>query len=71
MALLSAEVTWLRWLLDDFGVSVMTPTPLLSAISIARDLVKHKLTKHIGIDASFVRASVHDQIIALQYVSSS
>src|SRR3954469_3501928 len=59
MALLTAEVTWLRWLLADFGVSVKTPTTLLSdstgAISIARDPVKHELTKHIGVDASFVR----------------
>ena len=56
MALLTAEVTWLRWLLQDFGVSVTTPTLLLSdstcAISIARDPVKHELTKHIGVDAS-------------------
>jgi hypothetical protein len=55
MALLTAEVTWLRWLLTDFGVSVTTPTPVLSdntcAISIARDSVKHELTKHIGVDA--------------------
>ena len=72
MALLTAEVTWLRWLLADFGVSVMTPTTLLSdstgAISIAHDPVKHELTKHIGVDASFVRASVQDQVIALQFV---
>ena len=26
MASLIAEVTWLRWLLADFGVSVTTPT---------------------------------------------
>ncbi|WVZ75789.1 hypothetical protein U9M48_023820 [Paspalum notatum var. saurae] len=41
MALVTAEVTWLRWLLADFGVSVFIPTPLLTdstgAISIARD----------------------------------
>ena len=30
------------------------------AISIARDPVKHELTKHIGVDASFVRAGVED-----------
>jgi hypothetical protein len=30
MALVIAEVTWLRWLLEDFGVSVCMPTPLLS-----------------------------------------
>ena len=74
MALLTAEVTWLRWLLADFGVSMTTPTTLLSdstgAISIARDPVKHELTKHIGVDASFVRVSVQDQIIVLQYVPS-
>ena len=40
------------------------------AISIVRDPMKHELTKHIGVNASFVRASVQDQIIALQYVPS-
>jgi hypothetical protein len=44
-------------LLEDFGVSVSMPTSLLSdstgAISIARDPVKHELTKHIGVDAHF------------------
>jgi hypothetical protein len=62
MALLTAEVTWLWWLLVDFGVSVTTPTPVLSnstcAISIARDPVKHELIKHIGVDAFYTRAQV-------------
>jgi hypothetical protein len=57
MALVIAEVTWLRWLLEDFGVFVSMPTPLLSdntwAISIARDPIKHELTKHVSIDAHF------------------
>uniref|UniRef100_A0A8I6XK97 Uncharacterized protein n=1 Tax=Hordeum vulgare subsp. vulgare TaxID=112509 RepID=A0A8I6XK97_HORVV len=74
MALLTAEVTWLRWLLQDFGVSVTTPTLLLSdstgSISIARDPVKHELTKHIGVDAFYVRAALQDQVVALQYVPS-
>jgi hypothetical protein len=69
MALLTAEVTWLRWLLAIFGASVTTPTTLLSdsicAISIARDPIKHELTKHIDIDASFIRASVHDHHYSL------
>uniref|UniRef100_A0ACD5ZZZ7 Uncharacterized protein n=1 Tax=Avena sativa TaxID=4498 RepID=A0ACD5ZZZ7_AVESA len=68
MALLTAKVTWL---LEDFGVSVTTPTTLLSgAISIARDPVKHELTKHIDVDASYVRVGVQGQVIALQDVSS-
>jgi len=56
----TAEVTWLRWLLEDFGVTASTPTPLCSdstgAISIAHDPVKHELTKHIGADASNMRS---------------
>ncbi|CAM8924230.1 unnamed protein product [Rhodiola kirilowii] len=74
MALLTTEVTWLRWLLEDFGVTASRPTPLFSdstsAISIARDPVKHEHTKHIGVDASYMRSQVQDQIIALQYVPS-
>jgi hypothetical protein len=62
MALMTAEVTWLRWLFEDFCVSVSMPTPLLSdstgAISIARDSVKHELTKHVGVDAHFTRLHV-------------
>jgi hypothetical protein len=55
-------------------VCVTPPTPLLShstcAISIARDPVKHELTKLIGIDASFMCTVVQDQILTLQYVPS-
>ena len=73
MALATAEVTWLR-LIEDFGVSVFVPTPLLSdstgAISIARDPVKHDLTKHISVDASYTRAQVQDDVITLLYVPS-
>jgi hypothetical protein len=57
MALMIAEVTWLRWFIEDIGVSISMMTPPLSdnteAISIARDLVKHELTKHIHADAHF------------------
>ena len=51
--------------------------PLLSlrsdntgAISIARDPVKHELTKHIGIDASYMRSQVRDQVVSLHHVPS-
>lgn len=57
-----------------FCVSITTPTTLLSdsisATSIVCGLLKHELTKDIGVDASFVCSSVQDQIIALQYVPS-
>jgi hypothetical protein len=49
-------------------------TPLLSdntrAINIAHDLVKHELTKYVGVDAHFMRSKVHDGVVALQYVPS-
>jgi hypothetical protein len=74
MTLVTAEVTWLRWLLEDFGVSVSMSTPLLSdstrAISIAHDPIKHVLTKHVGVDAHFTRSQVQDGVVALQYVPS-
>ena len=70
---MATVVTWLRWLLEDFGVTTSTPTPLSSdstgAISIARDPVKHELTKHIGVDASYMRSQVHDDVVALRYVT--
>jgi hypothetical protein len=61
-------------LLEDFGVFVSMSTPLLTdstgAISIARDPVKHKLTKHVGVDDHFTRSHIQDGVVALQYVPS-
>jgi hypothetical protein len=74
MVLVTTEVTWLWWLLEDFGISVSMSTLLLSdsivAISITRDPVKHELTKHIDIDAHFTRSQVQDDVVAFQYVPS-
>jgi hypothetical protein len=47
----------------------LLPRRILS-INIARDPVKHELTKHIGVGASFVCTVVQDQVLALQYVPS-
>ena len=32
--------------------------------------MKHELTKHIGVDASYMRTQAQDQVVALQYVPS-
>ena len=32
--------------------------------------MKDELTEHIGVDASYMRLQVHDQIVALHYVPS-
>ena len=70
----TAEIVWLRWLLDDLGVLCHTPTPLLcdstAAIQIANDPVKHELTKHIGVDAFFTRSHCQQSTVKLQYVPS-
>jgi hypothetical protein len=70
LATTTAEIIWLRWLLADLGVSCDTPTPLLcdnmSAIQISHDPVKHELTKHIGVDASFTRSHCQQKTIDLQ-----
>jgi hypothetical protein len=70
MTLVTTEVTWLRWLLEDFGVSVSIPTPLLSdsigAIGIAHDPLKYEFTKHIGVDDHFTRSQVQDGIILVK-----
>jgi hypothetical protein len=62
MTLVTAEVTWLQWLLEDFGVSISMSTPILfhstGAINIARDPVKHELTKHIDVDAYYTQSQV-------------
>jgi hypothetical protein len=57
MTLMTTEVTWLRWLLEDFDISVSMLTLLLSdsteTINITRDPVKYELTKYVDVDAHF------------------
>ena len=74
LATTTSEIVWLQWLLADLGVSCDAPTSLLcdstAAIQIANDPVKHNLTKHIGVDASFMRSHCQQSTIDLQYVPS-
>jgi hypothetical protein len=74
LACVTAEVTWIWWLLANFGVAISSSTPMhydsTGAISIAQDPVKHELTKYVGVDCYYVQSVVHDKIIALQYVPS-
>jgi hypothetical protein len=74
MTLVTAEVNWLRCLLENFGVSISMSTPLLSdsicAISIARDPIKYEFTKHVDVDAHFTRSLIQDGVVTLQYIPS-
>jgi hypothetical protein len=74
LATTTAEIIWLKWLLNDLGFSCDASTPLFcdntSAIQIANNPIKHELTKHIGVDASFIRFHCQQSTIALKYIFS-
>ncbi|WVZ88734.1 hypothetical protein U9M48_035218 [Paspalum notatum var. saurae] len=59
LATTTLEIIWLWWLLADFLSLVM---PLL--------YIYYELTKHIGVDASFIWSHCHQRNIDLQYVPS-
>jgi hypothetical protein len=69
LAFVTAEATWLRWFLANFGVALFSSTSVhcdsTGAISIAQDPVKHKLIKHVGVDCFYVRSAIQDKIVAL------
>ena len=70
----TSELPWLRWLLNDLGVSTSSTTPLYcdnqSAIHIAHNDVFHERTKHIEIDCHFIRYHLVHGALKLLSVSS-
>jgi hypothetical protein len=58
----TAELLWLRWLLQDLGIDCSTAVPIhcdnRNAIQIAHNDVFHERTKHIEIDCHFVKSSL-------------
>ncbi|KAM7529809.1 hypothetical protein LguiB_033219 [Lonicera macranthoides] len=71
----TSEIIWLRWLLQDMGVSLSGPTPLFcdnqSAIQIAHNDVFHERTKHIEVDCHFARHHLSQGNIELPHISSA
>uniref|UniRef100_A0A2N9HR29 Integrase catalytic domain-containing protein n=1 Tax=Fagus sylvatica TaxID=28930 RepID=A0A2N9HR29_FAGSY len=70
----TAELIWLRWLLQDLGIDCSTAVPIhcdnRSAIQIAHNDVFHERTKHIEIDCHFVRHHLLQGTLQLRSVSS-
>jgi hypothetical protein len=70
----TSELLWLRWLLQDMGVSLSSATPVYcdnwSAIQIAHNDVFHERTKHIEIDCHFVRHHLLQGSLQLHSVTS-
>lgn len=75
LALVTAELTWVQYLLKDLGVFLSTPPMLfcdnVSATYLAFNPVFHARTKHVEIDYHFVRERVARGALRLGYVSSS
>jgi len=67
------ELLWLRWLLEDLGVSQHTPTTIYcdnrSAIQIAHNEVFHERTKHIEVDCHFIRQHLLQKDMCLAPIS--
>jgi len=66
------EAIWLRRLLTELGLEILTPTSLhidnQSAIAIAKNPEFHDCTKHIEICHHFLRAKVESKEITLSYI---
>lgn len=71
----TSELVWLRWLLEDLGITQHSPTVIYcdnrSAVQIAHNDVFHERTKHIEVDCHFVRQHLLKQDLSLSSVSSS
>ena len=74
MAVITAELKWLKALLLSLGIHHTKVVPLFcdseSALHIAKNPVFHERTKHIEIDCHFVRDVITDGLIAPSYVSA-
>ena len=74
LAAYTAELIWLRWLLQDLGVDCSIATKLhcdnRSAIQIAHNDVFHERTRYIEIDCHFIRHHLLQGTLTLQSVSS-
>jgi hypothetical protein len=70
----TSELFWLRWLLQDLGVSTSFATSIYcnnrSAIQITRNDVFHERTKHIEIDCHLVQHHLLQGSLQLIYVFS-
>uniref|UniRef100_A0A2N9H2N5 Uncharacterized protein n=1 Tax=Fagus sylvatica TaxID=28930 RepID=A0A2N9H2N5_FAGSY len=74
MAHTTCELTWLRTVLQEFGLLTQGPTPLYcdnqAAIHIVSNPVFHERTKHIEVDCHFVRSKVESKDIITPFVPS-
>eukprot|EP00253_Pinus_taeda_P032226 PITA_32226 len=70
----SKEAMWLRQILPEFCFQRQHPTTLWcdnqSAIQLCKDLVQHQRRKHIELHMQFIRNTIHDHVLEVQYCST-
>ena len=75
LSVATQDAIWLRQLQEELGMEETGPTLIYEdnqgAISMAKNPVFHKRTKHIQIRYYFVREAVEEGIIALEYCRTS
>ena len=68
----TCELTWLRTILQEFGILLQGLTPLYydnqAAIHITSNPVFHERTKHIEVDFHFIRSKVESKDIVTLFV---
>ena len=74
MALDTAELYWLRMLMQELHVSLSSPPVLwcdnIGAIALASNPIFHARTKHVEVDYHFVRDKVVNRDIQVRYIST-
>jgi histone deacetylase 1/2 len=75
LALITAEVYWLRMLLRELQVSfasaLVTWCDNINVLSLASNPIFHARLKHIGVDYHFVREKVANKDILLRHIPTS
>lgn len=75
MAMATCEITWLKNLLKDLGLTDLPPTILYcdnqAALAIAANPVQHERTKHVDIDCHYVWDEIKAGNIVTEKVSST
>jgi len=69
------ELTWLRYLLRDLGLTHHESAMLFydnkTALHIAANPVFHERTRHIEMDCHYIRDKIQDGSVITRYVSSA
>jgi hypothetical protein len=71
---LACEIYWIKYLLDDLQIRLITPfctfSDSQSAIQISKNPSFHERTKHIEVDCHFIQIKIQEGLIRLIYIPS-